>query len=157
MVTAKVYATFLVLLIAGAQDVATQAPARLSVQVPKNASVNEPLIVEIALANSLRDPIRADLGWFHIGAFELELRKPDGTKQTAHPASEDPEGGIAPLDVVEIPSGADFRQWIVLNQWVQLPTAGIYDLTIRFSGVVQTASRTDIMVEIGRASCKERV
>lgn len=144
------YQVGLAALIAGsalqAGTTAAQEPARvmeIAVAMPEKITQGEPLVATVTIANGAGSAAEVDLGWNRVGAFEIEVQRPDGARVTGK--AEPPLlGGISRLPKVVIETNTRLSQSLPLSDWVDFRTVGRYEIVVRFNGTVLSNKKTDI-------------
>lgn len=116
-----------------------QISARLEIVGPTTVTLSRPVVAEFRVLNEATDQLVVDAGWDRKERFRLQLMSPDGAVTTVRPEPP-PLGGISRGPTFRVESGSDYRDWIVLNRWLDFSEVGSYELTVRFDGTVQTAS-----------------
>ncbi|HEV2386361.1 MAG TPA: hypothetical protein VGS20_03800 [Candidatus Acidoferrales bacterium] len=92
-------------------------------------TLHEPVVLEFSVRNDLAQPVTLDLGPGFVGRFRLGLVGPDGqTVQVGTSPPGDAGGGLYTLGRVTVQPGQEYRQRIVLNQWLEFRSVGMYSL-----------------------------
>jgi hypothetical protein len=107
-------------------------------------TLHEPVIVNAIITNGLGQRLKVDLGKNYVGAFQLTLTRPDGSRRAVDPsrprrADEASVGGTLVIEPFQ-----RYSEPILLNDWFDFSQTGAYDLSILFKG--------SIMPETGRVS-----
>jgi hypothetical protein len=91
----------------------------------------EPVLLVVEIGNQGKEEVGLDFGWDGLGAFSFKVQSITDEIVRQGP-SLTPEGGIATIDRIVIPSGATREKRLVLNRWcsTNLPV-GDYRVTCR--------------------------
>jgi hypothetical protein len=113
-----------------------QSPLAVSFGVPPALTLQEPVIVNLTLHNLLREPITLDLGWNRKVGFAIMVKGPDGRIQrpTITPS------GVGRSGRIEIDPSGDYSQPLILNDWLAFDQPGSYQIEIRLTAPIRTAS-----------------
>lgn len=119
----------------------TQQLVRGDLTVASPVTLNEPVTLSLSLKNGSPYPLQVDLGFDREGAFEFELTKPDGTKQSMRVGLHLLVNDVASrLPRFTVPPGRDYGQTILLSELLSFPQAGAYTLRVRFDGSIAGTS-----------------
>ena len=98
-------------------------------------SLHEPVILRFSLHNDLRQPIRLDLGRNYKEHFLITVTSPNGSRVAVPPLRAQ---GAARTGLVTLEGGGEFKQNLVLNEWIKFETIGRYEIEIRLAEPVQS-------------------
>ncbi len=97
-------------------------------------SLNEPVIVNFTIHNTLSKPLKVDLGSGRKEGFRFAVVGPSGTKSRAKPHMK----GISRAGDMTIQPGQSFTQGLCLNEWFQFSAPGKYVVEVELDKPIQT-------------------
>jgi hypothetical protein len=121
-----------------AASLQAQAAVHFVVRVTPEVTLHEPVVLEYEVDNQSDTAVRMDAGWDRVGAFEIDVLRPDGTHQVAHPHSPPvvTDGPASRGPAFQVPPHGRYMQRAVLDEWVDFSEEGRYTLVIRYTGVM---------------------
>jgi len=148
MKNAKAYATLLrllpllcypgVFILQSTPEVQQQITVSYSLAA-KELSLNEPVVLSFVVQNNLAQPFKLDLGRDRKENFVLTVVQPDGTTISPPPRR---KGGFGRVGLVTIDGGQQYRQKLLLNEWVEFTSVGKYDIEVHLAQSVSSAQET---------------
>ena len=118
-------------------------------RMPTVLTLHEPLILDVAIANSSGTPVALEFGLGDVTHYEFDVVRPDGSRASVRPRTTRPPEERAWFEStghLEVAPGASAARWVVVNQYLDLNQTGVYDLTVRFDGTVKAESGTNVAV-----------
>jgi hypothetical protein len=107
----------------------------------------EPLQVELALRNTGSAEVAIDLGADRKEAVTVQVWFPDGSEKIGRIT---PHGSLMRIGKIRLGPGEVYSQFLILNEWVELPGTGICRITIHLNNKA-TAANGDTL-DIGSAT-----
>lgn len=91
-------------------------------------SLNEPVSLNLVVQNNSPEPIKLDLGNDRKGDFQFNVTRPDGKAISLPPRR---NGGFRRVGLVAIEPSQEYRQKLLLNEWIDFSLVGRYDIEVR--------------------------
>jgi hypothetical protein len=108
-------------------------------------SLHEPVVVIFSVHNGLSQPITLTLGAQSRQYFQFSLTTAKGyTLQSYRNPGEDADVVTVGSGKVEVVPGGGYEQPLLVNQWFQFDTPGIYYLTSKLATGIQVAGDANI-------------
>ena len=95
-----------------------------------HTTLHEPILLQFAVTNGLKEPIVIDLGADRKEVFVLSIKKPDGSRVDVAPKL--PEGSHE-IGRVSLFSAQTFSQRLILNEWFDFSLIGKYEISVRLT------------------------
>jgi hypothetical protein len=102
-----------------------------------SVTLHEPVVAILAIENTRNEPIQVDLGDDHTGNLRVTLRQ--GSAAPA-PSQRLPTGGIMRGGEISIAPGERHQERLVLDDWFVFDRPGAYEVDIRLTTPIRTAS-----------------
>jgi hypothetical protein len=99
-------------------------------------SLHEPVILKFRIHNDSGQPVRVDLGRNYVENLLVTITLPDGMTIVVPPIRRD---GAARIGRFDLANGREFAQDLILNEWTDFKTAGVYGIEIHLAKPVQDA------------------
>lgn len=120
----------------------------ISFTMPASLSLHEPIVAVLAIENTRNEPIQVDLGDDHTGNLRVTLRQ--GSAAPA-PSQKLPTGGIVRGGEISIAPGERHQERLVLDDWFVFDRPGAYEVDIRLTTPIRTASGAPVSSPPGAA------
>jgi hypothetical protein len=127
----------------------TRPPDAVSFSMPASLTLHEPIVAVLAIENTQNEPIQVDLGDDRTENLRVTLKQ--GTALPA-PSLRLPTGGIVRSGEISIAPGARYQQRLILDHWFVFERPGAYDVDVRLTTPVRTASGAPVGSPAGTAA-----
>lgn len=101
--------------------------------ITSNVTLNEPVVIEMTIENTLATPINANLGADRKEGFRFTITRPDGVRSALPPLRRE---GMSRIGRLTLQPGDSHKQRLLLNEWVDFPTPGKYEITVQLANPI---------------------
>lgn len=132
---------------------AQSVPGQVTVEyVPEQTqfSLHEPVVVTFSVHNDSARSLLLTLGAQGRQFFQFSLTTPDGRVLPGSflPKGEVPNSFVVGTGKQAVPARHDYHQILVMNQWFEFPSPGIYFLTAKLTTDIQISGNGTIAPEV---------
>ncbi len=113
------------------------AEVRITTSVTSPVTMGEPVIAELAIANTFAEPISIDLGVDRRTNLVVTVTRPQGASRTV---SLPPQAGVTRTGLIRVRPGATYVQELLLDDWVRFDEVGTYQVALAFTRHFNTDS-----------------
>jgi hypothetical protein len=125
------------------QDPLPQGRVSLSFSAPLEVTLNTPVVLELLVTNTSREVFTVDLGPRYVFHLLFDSTGPGGIRQTVNGAR-NLNGEYVWHSIAVAPNQPPVSRIIVLDAFLDFPTPGAYEVTVKFTGSVQHGPNVEL-------------
>lgn len=108
---------------------------------------HSPIYLRYVIENASQSDIVAGLGFHRIATLTITVTHPDGSVTPGRPIPTD--SGLTPHPEITLKPGARYEHRLLLSEWVDLSTPGVYRVSIGSNAVFRSVE-TNVAVPVQR-------
>jgi hypothetical protein len=112
----------------------------VSCHAPSAVVLNEPVVVELHLKNESAETIHYDLGFNRQAGLAVRVKSPDGAVHTPRIVASD----VGRVGRMVLRPYEESAHELLLNDWLRFDQIGTYEVTIRLTEPIRTASGENV-------------